>query len=125
MTAVPKVQITARDYYVLTKGIPLGAAVALVSVLYYESKLNPGSQGYQTTETPGALNSYGAYGIASWNRPRQQDLLNFATQHNLAVNALDTQLAFVLTEIANSYPNCWAAIQISSLVSDLCKHSGR
>ena len=115
MTTVPQVQITARDYYVLTKGIPLGAAIALVSVLYYESHLNPGSQGYQPTEAQGqprqVLNPHGAYGIASWNGGRQGDLLDYATAHNLAVSALDTQLAFVLTEIANSYPNCWAAIR--------------
>lgn len=115
MTTVPQVQITARDYYVLTKGIPLGAAIALVSVLYYESHLNPGSQGYQPTEAQGqprqVLNPHGAYGIASWNGDRQGDLLDYATAHNLAVSALDTQLAFVLTEIANSYPNCWAAIR--------------
>lgn len=115
MTTVPQVQITARDYYVLTKGIPLGAAIALVSVLYYESHLNPGSQGYQPTEAQGqprqVLNPHGAYGIASWNGNRQGDLLDYATAHNLVVSALDTQLAFVLTEIANSYPNCWAAIR--------------
>ena len=111
MTAVPQVQITARDYYVVTKGIPLGAAIALVSVLYYESNLNPGSQGYQSTETPGVLNPHGAYGIASWNGPRQNTLLQFAATHNLTVSSLDTQLAFVLTEIANGYPNCWAAIR--------------
>lgn len=121
--SVQQVQVTARDYYVLTKGVPLGAAIALVSVLYHESKLNPGSQGRQSTEHGGILNRVGAYGIASWNGPedqskvgdplydRQAALLGFATKHNLPVDALLTQLAFVLTEIANGYSNCWAAIR--------------
>lgn len=105
--------VHARDRY-LAKSIPLGGAIALPSVLYYESKLNPGSQGYQSTETPGVLNPHGAYGIPSLNGPRQKDLLDYATKHNLPVDNLDTQLDFVMTEIANSYPKSWAAVRSSA-----------
>ena len=57
------------------------------------------------------LNSKGAYGLAQWNGPRQTTLQAFATAKGLPVSAIDTQLAFVLTESANSYPPVWAAIQ--------------
>jgi len=126
---VPQPLLHARNRY-LAKGVPPGGAVALPSVLYYESKLNPGSQGYQSTEHGGVLNPHGAYGIASWNGPRDQSkvgdplydrqaaLLAYAmdgdTQHHLQVDALDTQLDFVLTEIANNYPKSWAAIRSSA-----------
>jgi hypothetical protein len=111
---VPQNQIFALNYYTTAKGIPIGGAIALVSVLYYESKLNPGSQGYQPSETGGILNPHGAYGIASWNGPRQDNLLKFATEKGKAVSALDTQLDFVLTEIANGYPASWSAIRSSA-----------
>lgn len=109
--AVPQSLLHARDRY-LAKGIPPGGAVALPSVLYYESKLNPGSQGYQSTEHGGVLNPHGAYGIASWNGPRQAALLAYA--YRLPVDHLDTQLDFVLSEIANNYPKSWAAIRSSA-----------
>lgn len=107
-------QIAAINYYTSAKGIPIGGAIALISVLSYESKLNPGSQGHQPSETPGILNPHGAYGIASWNGPRQNDLLEYATKHGKSVSALDTQLDFVLTEIANKYPGSWSAIRSSA-----------
>jgi len=86
------------------------AAVAIVSCLYYESALKPGSQGIQSTETPGVLNPSGAYGIASWNGPRQAALAAFASAKGLDVAAVNTQLLFVLTEMANNYHKVWAAI---------------
>lgn len=108
--AVPQVALDAAVHY-LNKGISKDVATGIVSVLYAgESKLNPGSQGTQSTETGGALNPHGAYGIGSWNGPRQQDLADFAKAKGLDVGALDTQLDFVLTESANSYPKVWAAI---------------
>lgn len=94
----------------LSKGISKAAACGLVAVLVSESNLNPGSQGVQSTETPGALNPSGAYGIASWNGARQQALKDFGTRKGLDPSVLTTQLDFVLTEAANSYPKVWAAI---------------
>ena len=107
--SITQTAIDAAIFYV-RKGISKDAAVALISVLWYESKLKPGSQGSQSTETPGALNPAGAYGIASWNGSRQLALSTYATKKDLPVGELDTQLAFVLTEMANSYPKSWAAI---------------
>ncbi|MGH7239326.1 MAG: phage tail tip lysozyme [Candidatus Saccharimonadales bacterium] len=105
--------------FLLRHGPSLDASVSVVSVLYYESKLNPGSQGSQSTETPGALNAGGAYGIASWNGARQQYLKDFAAKKNLPVDALNTQLLFVLTEAANSYPKTWAAINGSGTYAEI------
>lgn len=96
--------------FLLSKGLSRDAAVAVTSVLYYESKLNPGPQGAQSSETPGVLNPKGAYGIASWNGPRQQGLADFAVKLSLPVENLETQLHFVLNEAANHYPKTWAAI---------------
>lgn len=107
---IPLVAQTSIQHY-LAKGISKDIAVGIVACLYYESKLNPGSQGVQHTETPGALNPSGAYGIASWNGPRQKALADFATAKGESPGLLTTQLDFVLTECANSYPVVWAAIQ--------------
>jgi hypothetical protein len=106
---VPSVQLTATNY-LQSRGISKEAAVALVSVLYAESGLNPGSQGTQSTETPGVLNPSGAYGIASWNGPRQEDLAKHAKMWNVPVDSLETQLHFVLTEMANHYKPSWEAM---------------
>lgn len=104
---------TAVEHY-LGKGLTKDVAVGIVAVLMAESSLNPGSQGVQSTETPGALNPSGAYGIASWNGPRQAVLSAFATKKGLNPADLTTQLDFVLTEAANSYPTMWAAIRDTS-----------
>jgi hypothetical protein len=105
------VQESAVTHYMSVKHLTKDVAVGIVSVLYRESSLNPGSQGVQKTETPGALNGSGAFGIASWNGPRQQALANYAKTFGLNVANLTTQLDFVLTEAANSYSQFWAAIQ--------------
>lgn len=96
-------------------GLTKHAAVAVVSCLWYESKLNPGSQGHQPTETPGILNPVGAYGIASWNGPRQSALSSFADRKLLHVERLETQLHFVVTECANWYPDVFKAINSKTL----------
>jgi Phage tail lysozyme len=111
---VPLIAQSSILHYINDKGLTKDIAVGIVSCLYYESKLNSGSQGVQSTETPGTLNPSGAYGIASWNGPRQAALKSFADNKGLNVSDLNTQLDFVLTESANSYPTVWAAIQGSS-----------
>lgn len=107
---IPVVAETAIAHY-LSKGLTKDVSIGLVAPLYYESKLSTDSQGVQTTETPGVLNPSGAYGIASWNGPRQQALMNFANKKGWSASDLNTQLDFVLTESANSYPVVWKAIQ--------------
>jgi hypothetical protein len=64
------------------------------------------------------LNPSGAYGIASWNGPRQAALAAFASTKGLDVALVNTQLLFVLTEAANSYPKVWAAITNPNLTYD-------
>jgi hypothetical protein len=107
---IPAAAVTAIAHY-LSKGLTKDVATGICACLYYESKLSPDSQGAQSTETPGVLNPSGAYGIASWNGPRQQALLTFATAKDEDPSAIGTQLDFVLTECANSYPVVWKAIQ--------------
>jgi tail lysozyme len=109
---VPQVQITARNHYLaLPDPLPLNGAIAVPAVLYRESGLRPGSQGVQSTEHGGILNPNGAYGIASWNGPRQGDLKDFCDKRGLPYNTLGPQLDFVLHEMANSYPLSWAAVR--------------
>jgi hypothetical protein len=109
MSAAPVQLVSAKHF--IDKGLPVNGAVAMTCVLYFESRLNPGPQGNQPTETPGVLNMHGAYGIASWNGPRQTGLNNYALAHGRDVGLLDTQLDFVVNEIANHFPRSWAAIR--------------
>lgn len=118
-TAVPAVVQTAITYLMGKLARTKDVAVGIVSVMYAaESKLKTGSQGAQSTETPGALNPSGAYGIASWNGPRQGALASFAHTYGLDVADLLTQLHFVVTESANSYPQVWAVMQNPSTTYD-------
>lgn len=97
--------------YLMSKGIPRNGAIAVAAVLYFESGLHPGSQGHQATETPGVLNPHGAYGIASWNGPRQAALQAFCNSKGIPVENVNSQLWFVLNECANRYHKSWAAMR--------------
>lgn len=108
--ALTDAQSNAYSHY-LVKGINPVAAAGIVGVLNYESKLDPLAENNSGTDAGGALNSKGAFGLAQWNGPRQKALQDFATARGLDPKALNTQLDFVLTECANSYPSVWAAIQ--------------
>ena len=106
------IQVIAARHFI-DKGLPVNGAVALTGVFYYESKLNPGSQGVQGTETPGVLNNRGAYAIMSLNGPRQQRLKDYCDKRGVAYDNLEAQLDFALNEMANHYPKSWAAIRSS------------
>jgi hypothetical protein len=81
---------------------PQGAKV-LAGVLQSESGFKTGSQGNSGTDASGVLsNGQGAYGIASWNGPRQADLANFAKQNEMDPADPDTQKLFVQWEVANN-----------------------
>jgi hypothetical protein len=112
-SSLPTTGVEAATF-LMSKGLSKDAAVAITACLWYESKLNPGSQGVQPTEKGGILNPSGAYGIASWNGPRQAALSTFALKKNFQPGELHTQLWFVLNEAANSYPKTWAAISGSA-----------
>jgi len=108
--------VTAVKYYLnLSDPLPKAGAVALVSVFHRESRLSPKSQGIQASEHPGVLNPSGAYGIASWNGPRQQALKEFCDTRQLPYDSLTSQLLFALSEIANRYPRTWSAIRDTGL----------
>jgi Phage tail lysozyme len=79
--------------------IPFSTAVGIVSVLWYESKLNPNAQPADGVDRGGVLNPSGAYGIASWNGPRQATLQAFATTENLDVNSVNTQSGATYTDL--------------------------
>lgn len=93
----------------LARGLTKDVACGIVAVLVAESNLVPASQGVQASEHGGALNPAGAYGVASWNGPRQAKLSAFAAKYGRAPSDLLTQLDFVLTEAANDYPTVWKA----------------
>lgn len=99
----------------LGKGLSKDVAVGIVSVLMVESGLNPGAENNSGSDKGGVLNEHGAYGVAQWNGGRQQSLANFATAKGLNPTDLNTQLDFVLTESANSYPQVWAAMRQSGI----------
>jgi hypothetical protein len=111
------------QFYVYGRGtaqnIPFSTAVGIVSVLWYESSVNPNAQSADGIDQVGVLNPSGAYGIASWNGARQKALQDFATATHQDVNSVNTQLAFVLTEAANSYPAVWEKIQSGATYTDL------
>lgn len=110
--------------FYMQRGIPLNGACAITAVQHAESGLNPGSQGDQPSETPGVLNPRGAFGLSSWNGPRQgrhegdttspEGLNDFAKKNNLDFNQIETQQLFTLNEIANHYPRSWEAIRNAS-----------
>jgi hypothetical protein len=102
----------------LAKGVGRNAAAGIVGVLSFESALNPISANNSGTETGGVINPKGSYGLAQWNGPRQAALAEFASGKNMDVAALETQLDFVLTECANSFPSVWAAIEADMNVAD-------
>jgi len=104
---------TASDAiaHYLSKGLSKDVATGIVAVLMVESALNPVAENNSGTEIGGAINAAGSYGLAQWNGPRQQGLLNFAKAKNEPVSAINTQLDYVLTESANSYPAVWAAMR--------------
>lgn len=101
MITLTQAQIDAYTYY-RTHGMSDASAAALVGVASEESGsgLGTGSQGNQNTDASGVLsNGQGAYGIFSWNGPRQQALSDYASQHGLDPADRDTQLAFAATEV--------------------------
>ena len=109
--AIPAAAEKAIGYYIGQKGLSKDVATGIAAVLYTESKLDPVSENNTGTETPGAINPHGSYGVAQWNGPRQQKLRDFATKKGADPALVETQLAFVLTEAANSYPKFWSVIQ--------------
>ena len=110
--------IAAVQYY-RSKSLAFNPAIALTAVQWAESGLNPGSQGTQSSETPGVLNPKGAYGLSSWNGPRQSTLDSFSRKHGLDVSNIETQQYFTLNEIANSYPKTWAAITGTGTIEEI------
>ena len=97
----------------LSLGVPPKGAAALVGVFSTESgtKLATGSQGNAGTDLSGILSGTGgAYGIASWNGPRQTDLANYAAARGKDPSDLITQGEFALWEMKNKYPSSYDAV---------------
>jgi Phage tail lysozyme len=116
---IPAAAETAFRHY-LGKGIARAPAAVIIAVLTYESGLRTGSQGRQSTETPGLLNPHGAYGIASWNGFRQARLRQFALANGWNEQGdipLEIQLDFVLHECEQFYPIVWDAIRYGTNIS--------
>src|SRR5271157_6234060 len=109
---IPQVALDAVAYLLAPpRSVAIGPAVGMVAVAYAgESGLKPGSQGNQSSETPGALNAHGAYGIWSLNGPLQQSLATFAEKEKLPVESVNTQLYWLLNQCADNprYAAVWA-----------------
>jgi len=117
---VTPAQQSALDFYVRQKGLTKEVAVGIVSVLSVESAMNPTAENNSGTDKGGAINPNGAYGLAQWNGPRQDALQAFASRYVMDEASADCQLAFVLTEAANSFPDLWKEITSpSTMYSDL------
>ena len=110
MTTIPA-NATAGMAHYLSKGVPPIPALGILAVCMVESGLNPLAQNNTGTETPGAINPKGSFGLAQWNGERQTGLQDFATKKGLDYNLLNTQLDRILNEMANDYPVSWAAYQ--------------
>lgn len=102
-------QASALNYYTNVKQLTKDVAIGIVSVLQIESGLNPLSENNSGTDAGGVINPKGAYGLAQWNGARQTALQAFATREGLDVSKPETQLWFVLTEAADSFPATWTA----------------
>uniref|UniRef100_UPI003784CFE9 phage tail tip lysozyme n=1 Tax=Methylocella sp. TaxID=1978226 RepID=UPI003784CFE9 len=87
------------------------SASAMVANLSGESgrALRADAMNNSGTETPGAVNSRGSYGIAQWNGDRQFGLLQYARQTGGDPRSLDTQIGYVDHELKTQYPDLYAA----------------
>jgi hypothetical protein len=97
-------QLEAYQYF-LDAGLSPSAAAGMVGAATTESgsNLGSGSQGNQSTETGGVLNPNGAFGIYSWNGPRQAGLSRFAVANPQygSVDSLRMQVMFAASEVQN------------------------
>jgi trimeric autotransporter adhesin len=122
LTTNPNVQ-TALNFFT-SNGFSIAGASAATSVLFAESGLNTGAQGNQATDASGVLsNGQGAFGIASWNGPRQTQLANYASANGLDPSALTTQLQFFKSDLQTNFPSIASSVMnatdANSAVSDL------
>lgn len=106
---------TQQQSYAYQKFMELGhtpqSAAAMVANLSGESgrTLRADAMNNSGSETPGAVNARGSYGIAQWNGDRQFGLLQYARQTNGDPRSIDTQIGFVDHELKTQYPGLYAA----------------
>jgi hypothetical protein len=77
--------------YLLSKGIPQHAAAGIIGNLATESDVNPKAYNPNDLGKP-------SFGIAQWRGSRLKGLQNYANQNGRQVDALDTQLDYLLNE---------------------------
>ena len=90
----------------ISRGLPDHVADGFVMNFQDESGLNPGIN----EAAPVVPGSRGGFGLAQWTGPRRVALERFADQRGTAVSDLNTQLDYLMTELAG--PEAAAASQI-------------
>lgn len=95
-------------YTLLTKHFTPAAACGIMGNIQIESN-------YRTT----AIGDNGtSYGLCQWHNSRWTALKNYAAAHGKAVDAVETQIAFMLHEMQNSYKTVYAACANAGNTSD-------
>lgn len=90
-------------------GLPHSGASSLIANLSGESGpgLDPNAMNNSGTDAGGIINPKGAFGVAQWNGPRQEQLLNFSRQAGLDPSDREAQLKFTAWDLQNNYPDLW------------------
>lgn len=94
--AVPQNVLTAIDFLTRNAGLSRAQAAGLVGNLLVESgsRINPGA-----INPRDGRDGSDSIGIAQWNSTRAQALRNFAAARGTPVNDLNTQLAYLVSEL--------------------------
>lgn len=122
------------NYLTATAGMNACGAAGLMGNLYaesgliptnlqntYEKKLGYTDAAYTAAVDSGAYTNFAkdgaGYGLAQWTHPdRKPKLLAFAKEAGKSVGDLETQLAFLVHELGNSFPAVLSALKTAKTV---------
>jgi hypothetical protein len=101
--------------YLVSKGLTPAQAAGVVGNLIQESTLNSG-----------AFNkSEGAYGLAQWRGSRLQDLQQFASSRGKDISDVNTQLDFIMHELAGKERKAGAMLASSTTAEEAAFNFGK
>lgn len=89
----------------------------------FEKKLNYTDGSYTQAVDDGTYHKFitdgAGYGLAQWTySTRKSDLLDFAQERQTSIGDLDTQLAFLIQEMEESFPKVWNTLQTATSVRE-------
>lgn len=89
----------------------------------YEKKLGYNDDSYTKAVDNGTYTNFvrdsAGYGLAQWTHwSRKENLLNFAKKQNLSIGDIDMQLAFLITELKNSYKKLLTTLKTTNSVKE-------